>query len=87
MEETITRTDFEGFLKQREKAKTMQRKWELKVQELTSLINKICVHSKTETATEFVEGSYYDRAEYHTIKRCLICKKELDRKTELGGYG
>ena len=78
---------FESLLKQREKARKMERKWEQKVSELTRLINEKCIHSQTETVTEYEAGSYFDRAHYHTIKKCLICKKELGRKTEIGSYG
>lgn len=85
MAETTT-IDFESLLKQREKAKKMERKWGEKVSELTRLINENCVHSLTETVTEYEEGSYFDRSQYHTIKKCRICQKELGRKTEIGSY-
>lgn len=85
MTETTT-IDFENLLKQREKAKKMERKWENKVSELTRLINENCVHSLTETVTKYEEGSYFDKSLYHTIKKCIICQKELGRKTEIGSY-
>ena len=84
---TETTTSFDTLLKEREKAKKMERKWRNKVSELTNLINTTCEHSQTQTVTKYYEGSYYNRAEYHTINECIICKKELDRKIDVGSYG
>lgn len=78
---------FESLIKQREKAKKMERKWGQKVSELTHLINENCIHSHIETVTKYEAGSYYDRAQYHTIKKCITCNKEFERKTEVGSYG
>lgn len=83
MTETI---DFDALLKQREKARKMERKWSQKVTELDALILVNCTHPQTETKTDYVEGGYLNVAEYHKIKKCLICRKELDRKTTYGSY-
>lgn len=83
---TETTIDFESLLKQREKAKKMERKWEMKVSELTRLINENCIHGLTERVTQYEEGSYFDRSIHHTIIRCIICKKEISRKSEIGSY-
>ena len=86
MTETMTQINFEALLKEREKAKRMERKWQNKISELTRIINENCIHTLTETVSEYEEGGYYVQAQYHTIKRCIICKKELGRKTVAGSY-
>lgn len=81
-----TENEFERLFKEREKARKMTRKWSDRVSELTRKINENCKHLRTETVTKHEEGGYYDRAQYHTIKQCVDCGKELARQTKVGSY-
>jgi hypothetical protein len=78
--------DINVLLKQREKAKRLEHKWSQKVTELEEIIRVNCDHPKTETTSCHIEGGYLNVAEYHKIKKCLICKKEVDRKVTYGSY-
>lgn len=50
-------------------------------------LKRICKHFETEKKEEYIEGSYYDRAEYITKKVCKICGTELSKSSTSGGYG
>jgi hypothetical protein len=50
-------------------------------------LKRICKHFDTEKKEEYIEGSYYDRAEYITKKVCKICGTELSKSSTSGGYG
>ena len=50
-------------------------------------LKRICKHFETEEKEEYIEGSYYDRAEYITKKVCKICGTELSKSSTSGGYG
>ena len=50
-------------------------------------LKRICKHLDTEKKQEYIEGSYYDRAEYITKKVCKICGTELSKSSTSGGYG
>lgn len=50
-------------------------------------LKQICKHSETEKKEEYIEGSYYDRAEYITKIVCKICGTELSKSSTSGGYG
>lgn len=51
------------------------------------LLENTCQHVITHIEEKNIEGTYYDLAEYHKIKKCAVCGKELDRTTTKGGYG
>lgn len=50
-------------------------------------LKRICKHFDTEKKEEYIEGNYYDRAEYITKKVCKICGTELSKSSTSGGYG
>lgn len=50
-------------------------------------LKRICKHFETEKKEEYIEGSYYDRAEYITKNVCKICGTELSKSSTSGGYG
>lgn len=52
-----------------------------------AVLKRICKHFETEKKEEYIEGSYYDRAEYITKKVCKICGTELSKSSTSGGYG
>ena len=58
-----------------------------KIYHTTDLLEDTCAHKITHIKEHNIEGTYYDVAEYHKIKLCSICGKELDRTTTKGGYG
>lgn len=49
-------------------------------------LNRICKHFETERKEEYIEGSYYDRAEHITKIVCKICGTELSKSSTSGGY-
>lgn len=57
-----------------------------KISLLDKRLREVCKHNLTETKTEYVEGSYYNKSEYITKQLCRVCGKELSRKVELGNY-
>lgn len=46
----------------------------------------ICPHKETKTKTQYIEGGYLDRLEIIHKDVCVLCGKELHRRTETGYY-
>ena len=46
-----------------------------------------CIHAELVKTEEYINGSYYDRAECHNIYNCKLCGIEHHRDTTIGSFG
>lgn len=62
--------------------KTLAKKLLDEANELTKKAENMCPHCVTKTISEYIEGSYLDRAKTEFITKCAICGKTLSTKIE-----
>lgn len=56
------------------------------IQEKEKLLKDTCTHNQVHTVNKYIEGSYYDKAEYITQEVCTDCGKILREMREYGSY-
>lgn len=57
-----------------------------KIETEMEILKTICRHPRRENKEEYIEGSYYDKAEYSTFSVCQLCGDKKLIKRELGHY-
>ena len=72
------------------KIKSLQNKRDKQAKELCYLkakLQTICIHNDCRDEDRYVDGTYYDRAQYIKTTYCKLCGKEISEVITTGGYG
>ena len=59
----------------------------VKIREKEIEFEKICPHKNKKTTHGEIQGDYYNKGTYFTVKICRLCGKELSRKESPSSYG
>lgn len=76
--------------KLKEEISNLERDLFVKNNQLRDLVFRFqmeCTHPVLENECEYIEGTYYDREEYHTTPVCTRCGFRFATTINKGGYG